>query len=119
MLRLKYTFCILLFVVFADVAAQKPTDSAYKIIAAGNYQRSSFHQKLWGRNRRVEWTTRVRVPLLYLDSAFGGLHPYQQGGGNETKSLRLRSSDGKEFALRSINKSREDVVLPEYKGTFI
>jgi hypothetical protein len=100
--------------------AQNQDSSVNKVVAAGpEYKKPKFFQTLWGRNRRVEWTTPVRVPVVYLDTIYGGLHPYQQGGGNETKSLRLTNADGKEFTLRSINKSRDDVVAPEFKGTFI
>ena len=97
-----------------------PDSSAYRIVIAGaEYKKPKLYQWLWGKNRRIEWTTPVRVPVVNLDSLYGGLRPYQQGGGNETKSLRLKNADGKEFSLRSINKSRNDVVFPEIKGTFI
>src|SRR3954463_14724268 len=98
--------------------AQTPVadTASYKSIVAGPvYQRSSFYQWLWGRNHRVEWTTPVRVPVLLLDTAFGGLIPYKTGGGNESRSLRLYTKEGKEYTLRSINKSREDVIPPRFK----
>lgn len=91
-----------------------------KIIVAGKeYKKSAFHQWLWGRNRRVEWTTPIRLPVLWLDSVYGGLKPYKVGGGNETKTLQLKTSEDKEYTLRSINKSRKDVIQPAYKNTFI
>ena len=102
--------------------AQTPVadTAAYKSVVAGpTYQRSSFYQWLWGRNHRAEWTTLVRVPVLLLDTAFGGLIPYKTGGGNESKSLRLQTKEGKEYTLRSINKSREDVIPPRFKRTFM
>jgi hypothetical protein len=109
-----------IFVTQACIPQTRADSSSYKIISAGSeYKKPKFYRWLWGNNRRVEWTTPVRVPVVYLDSIYGGLRPYQQGGGNETKSLRLKNADGKEFALRSIDKSRNDVVLPEIKGTFI
>ena len=90
-----------------------------QVVAGPEYQRPPFYQKLWGRNHRVEWTTPVRVPILMLDTAFGGLIPYKTGGGNESKSLRLHTKEGKEYALRSINKSRSAVIPPHLKGTFL
>ena len=94
--------------------------SQFKIISAGpQYKKPRFYQWLWGSNRRKEWTTPIRVPLLWLDSAYGGLTPYKKGGGNETKTLQLKTASGKEYTLRSIDKSRNDVVLPQYKNTFI
>ncbi|AEW02160.1 hypothetical protein Niako_5930 [Niastella koreensis GR20-10] len=91
-----------------------------KCIAAGPvYKRPHFYQWLWGRNHRIEWATPVCVPVLLLDTAFGRLIPYKVGGGNESKSLRLRTKEGKEYALRSINKSRKEVIPPRVKGTFL
>ncbi|OQP46871.1 hypothetical protein A4H97_04945 [Niastella yeongjuensis] len=89
-------------------------------MAAGSaYSRPSFYRWLWGSNHRTEWATPIRVPVLYLDTAFGGLIPYKNGGGNESKSLRLQTKEGKEYTLRSINKSRKDVIPPQVRGTFV
>jgi hypothetical protein len=115
-------FILLVSVIFVTQAyAQNHADSSsYKIISAGSeYKKPKFYRWLWGKNRRIEWTTPVRVPVVYLNDLYGGLQPYEKGGGNETKSLRLKNADGKEFTLRSINKSRNDVISPEFKGTFI
>lgn len=96
------------------------TDSLhYKTVIAGNYNKPEFYQWLWGRNHRVEWATPVTVPVFWLDSVDGGLTPYKTGGGNETHTLHVKSPDGKLYSLRSINKSRNDVILPIYKNTFI
>jgi len=116
-------FCLFLsFIILTNKGlTQKPADtSAFKIIISGPaYKKSKFHQCLWGSNRRKEWTTPIRVPVLWLDSVNGGLTPYKTGGGNETKSLRLKTKDGKEYSLRSIDKSRDDVILPVFKHTFV
>jgi hypothetical protein len=82
-------------------------------------QRSPTFKKLWGQNRRKEWATEVTVPVIYLDRVFGGLKPHKAGGGNETKSLQLRSATGKEYSIRSVNKSRNDVIPPEFEETFM
>ncbi len=115
------TYLGLTFVYLNSIAQQPVADTtATKTIAAGpEYKGSRFYQKLWGKNHRVEWTTPVYVPILKLDTAFGGLIPYKAGGGNESKSLKLRTKSGKEYALRSINKSREEVIPDNLKGTFM
>src|SRR5687768_5973092 len=115
----KIYICFALILIATNNSAQQVVkDSAtYKIVVAGPmYQRSPSWQWLWGRNCRIEWTTPVRVPILELDTAFGGLTPIKTSGGNETKSLRLRNPNGKEYVLRSVNKSRNDVVEPIYKN---
>jgi len=116
-----YIHLWLILVSLNSTAQQLVTDSTtYKRVVAGPaYNRPPSFQKLWGRNHRVEWTTPVCVPILKLDTTFGGLIPYKIGGGNESKSLRLHTKEGKEYALRSINKSRTEVIPPELKGTFM
>ena len=115
---------ILLFILISPgIAAQKPAlDSlSHKTISAepSFQKKSKFYQWLWGRNRRVEWATPVHVPVLWLDTLYGGLKPYGTGKGNETRSLHLRTPAGKEYALRSIKKSRNDVIPPGFKNTFV
>jgi hypothetical protein len=103
----------------ADTIAFKTDTTKFKLVAAGpEYKRTQSFQKRWGRNHRVEWATPVRVPVLKLDTAYGGLTPYEAAGGNESRSVRMRSKDGKEYTLRSINKSREEVIPDNLRGTF-
>jgi len=104
---------------FSQVSSTDTTLPLYKTVAAGEqYERRKLHTWLWGQNRRAEWSTPIRVPVLYLDTAFGGLIPYKAGGGNETRSLRLKNVEGKEYTLRSVNKARTKVLPEEFKGTF-
>ncbi len=90
------------------------------VVAAGEeYHRSGLYRLLWGSNWRGEWTVPVNVPVVSLDTLYGGLTPYQKGGGNETNSLRLRTASGKEYVIRSINKSRKDVTPGLLKHTMV
>src|SRR5437660_5657060 len=102
-------FLSLTFFIARGLTQIKPADTAaFKIVAAGpEYKKPASYQRLWGSNRRMEWTTPIQVPVLWLDSVYGGLTPYKKGGGKETKSLRLKTKDGKQYSLRSINKSRD------------
>jgi len=105
---------------FSQVSSTDTTLPLYKTVAAGEqYERRKLHTWLWGQNRRAEWSTPIRVPVLYLDTAFGGLIPYKAGGGNETRSLRLKNVEGKEYTLRSVNKARTKVLPEEFKGTLL
>ena len=40
------------------------------------------------------------------------------GGGLQTKSLRLKGGDGKEYVLRSVNKDPSKALVSELRGTF-
>ncbi len=92
----------------------------YKTVTAGKqYKKGTIYRFFWGNNNRNTWTTPVTVPVLWLDTAKGGLKPVKEGGGHQTKSLRLKDKDGKEYAVRSISKSLGAVLPPDFKGTFL
>ena len=121
-LRRSYILFFFLFFSITTVAQTTGIDTArYKRIAAypSLQNKSKFHKSLWGQNRRTEWATPVLVPITMLDTIYGGLKVDEIGGGNETRSLRLKSSKDKEYALRSIRKSRKDVVPPGSENTFV
>ena len=90
-----------------------------KVIAGAEYERNSFHQWLWGKDYRKEWTTVISVPVLNLDSAYGGLTPVKEGGGRQTKSLRLVDASGKTWVLRSVNKTYLGALPQIVQGTFV
>ena len=89
------------------------------VVAGERYERSKLFQFFWGSNWREEWVVPIRVPIVLLDTVYGGVIPYEKGGGNETNTLRLRTSAGKEYAIRSIDKSRKDVTPRLLRNTFI
>ena len=89
------------------------------IVAGPQFDRSSLHQWLWGKHYRKEWNTPVALPLFYLDTAAGGLRPYQAGGGMQSRTLRLRNTNNREFVLRSIEKTFGRALPQVYRGTFV
>jgi hypothetical protein len=95
------------------------TSGKITVVAGKQYNRSSFHNWLWGSHYRKEWATPVQMPLFYLDTAQGGLYPYAAGGGRQSKTLRLRNAKGREYVLRSIDKSFNNTLPPIYQNTFI
>jgi hypothetical protein len=67
-------------------------------------EKSSFHEFVWGKNYRKDYSTLVKVPTLDLDTLFGGAKPVRKGGGHQTNSLRLNTPKG-DFVLRAVKKS--------------
>jgi hypothetical protein len=79
---------------------------------------SKIHRTLFGENYRKEWAMPVKLPVIKLSQIYGGLRPVKEGGGMESKSLRLQDKNGKEWVLRSVEKI-PDKLLPEtLRGTF-
>ena len=92
-----------------------------KIITAANkdYNKASGLKRfLFGKHYRKEWATEVEFEIIDLNNEAGGLTPIREGGGLQTKSLRLRDNAGKEYVLRSVNKDPTRALPAEFVGTF-
>ncbi len=79
------------------------TATGYKGFLAGG-----FKKWLLGHNYREEWAVPIRVKTLDLT----GWTPLQRGGGNQTRSLRMKNADGREYVLRGVEKYVTDNALP-------
>lgn len=69
--------------------------------------KSGFFKAIWGERYRKYYGTEVTAPTVNLDTLMGGLEPVKKGGGHQSKSLRLRHKDGREFVMRALRKSAE------------
>lgn len=100
---------------------QQVKDSTHfiEVRASEKYNKSKGYQKRWGKHYREEWNTPVTFRKAKLDTLAGGLIPYEQGGGRQSKSLRLRDAQGREYVLRSIDKSFGEALPEIAQGTFI
>lgn len=76
------------------------------------------HRWLFGENYRKEWATAVKLPMIRISKIYGGLIPVKEGGGMQSKSLRLADKDGKEYVLRSVEKAPEKLLPVNLQGTF-
>jgi hypothetical protein len=86
--------------------------------AAGpEYSAGGLYRFLLGREYRTLWTTPIRLPVLDLATAEGGLEPVGKTGGQQTHTLRLRNPEGREFFFRSIDKDPSAALPPDLRGT--
>ncbi|HEX8329348.1 MAG TPA: hypothetical protein VF629_17565 [Hymenobacter sp.] len=94
-------------------AVQWAPDSATIRVAPGpQYTRGSVWRFFWGAHYRTIWAVPVSVPVLRLATAEpGGLTPLQAGGSYQSRTLRLRAPNGREFVLRSVDKDAS-MALP-------
>ncbi|MFD1062186.1 hypothetical protein ACFQ1Q_02925 [Winogradskyella litorisediminis] len=83
-----------------------------KIKASDAYQSDALKDLLQGENYRKAWQTVVEVPILFLDTLYGGVEIEKIGGGKQTQSLKLLSNNGLMLTLRSVNKN-PDALVPE------
>src|SRR5215813_12243911 len=96
----------------------KANDSV-TLVAGKQFGASRFKQFWWGKHWRDEWMQPVSFLVFDLDTIAGGLTPLKKGGGHETKSLRLMGANGKEYVLRTMDKSLDALIPDEFKGSFL
>ena len=70
-----------------------------------------------GKNYRDVWGMDIEVDVFDIGTEKGGLTPIKKGGGMQTKSLRMKASDGKQYVLRSIEKYPENAIPPLLRKT--
>ncbi len=88
------------------------------VVAGKRYAKSGVYRFFFGSHYRDLWTTPIRVPVLDLAIFAGGLKPKKEGGGQQTKSLRLEGANGKEYQFRSVDKDPSAVLPLGLRETF-
>ncbi len=92
-------------------------DSTLRLAAGPEYEAGSLYRFLFGAGYRELWTRPFQVPVLDLATYAGGLTPVSRTGGQQTRALRFRAPDGREFFFRSLDKDPSTVLPPELRGT--
>src|SRR5258705_2384481 len=88
-----------------------------KVPADSQLKGNGFKKFFVGKNYRREWIEPVQVPVLNLNTAYGGLIPKKLGGGKETITLRVEDSTGRQWTLRTVEKFPGDAMLPGLRKT--
>jgi hypothetical protein len=80
------------------------------VVAGGRYAAGRLRRLVAGAHYRDLWAAPIRVPALNLATFAGGLTPLRQGGGRQTRSLRLQAGDGRQFVFRTVAKDQRHVL---------
>lgn len=98
-------------------AHQQRQDSVVTF-ASDYYEPNSFLRRLLiGNNYRDVWEQYVTLPVFRFSAS--GFRIEKLGGGMQTKSLHLLDSQGKEWALRTIDKDVSKALPPGVRRTLI
>lgn len=87
--------------------------------ASQQYNKGNLHRHFLGENYRDVWAAPVNVRIFDLKKEKGGLKVVKKGGGQQTLSLRLEAKDGKQYALRSLEKYTERSIPSILRKMFI
>lgn len=105
---------------FSQIIITDSSQPGYRTVVLGeHYKRNRLHEFFWGKHYRKEWATAVTVPVIDLEKEAGGLQPTEQGGGRQTRTLRLKNPKGKEYVLRSVDKTYRGALPADLANTFI
>ncbi|MDB4948576.1 MAG: hypothetical protein JWM27_1225 [Gemmatimonadetes bacterium] len=103
-----------------SAAQQAPGSNGTATVAAGpEYAAGPLKRRLLGEHYRDLWTLPIAVPVLDLRTFAGGLRPTKEGGGNQTRSLRLKGADGRTYAFRSVNKDVTGGLPRDLQNTMV
>ncbi|HAI36641.1 MAG TPA: phosphoesterase, partial [Maribacter sp.] len=83
----------------AELTVSFPDSVEASVYTDNEIEKSRFYKGIWGERYRKYYGTKVKVPTVRLDSLMGGLEPVKKGGGHQSKSLRLRAKDGREYVM--------------------
>ncbi|MCC3152569.1 hypothetical protein Q3A66_05195 [Hymenobacter sp. BT770] len=92
-----------------------------RVVAGRHYNRhSGLYCLIWGRHYRAVWAAPATVPVLHLATAApGGLKADKPGGGYQSISMSLAGSQGREYALRALDKEPSRTLPKVLRNTFV
>ncbi len=95
-----------------------PVGGEVTVKASERYKANRARKRWMGANYRDVWATAVKVPVFDFEAEGQVLKVVQQGGGQQTLSLRLEDGQGKQYTLRSVEKYPEKAIPKAFRGTF-
>lgn len=97
-----------------------PQEVEVSIYANEETDKSSVYELLLGERYRTIYSKKIKARVATLDTLYGGLEIVRPGGGHQTRSLRLKTKDGKDLNMRALRKSATqylETVL--FKNTYV
>ncbi|MEP5254617.1 MAG: hypothetical protein ABJQ39_06105 [Winogradskyella arenosi] len=80
------------------------------------YKADAVKKVIQGEQYRAAWSTKIKVPIVFLDTLKGGMSIVEKGGGKQTHSLELLGVGGISYTLRSVNKD-VNPLIPQFLKT--
>lgn len=97
-----------------------PQEVEVSIYTKEETDRTGFFESVWGDHYRDVYSAKIKAKVATLDTLYGGLEVVRKGGGHQTRSLRLKTKDGKELNMRALRKSATQYLQTVlFKDTYI
>jgi hypothetical protein len=90
-----------------------------KAPASSQYKKAGSLKRFFnGDNYRAEWSTPVNLKVFNVNKEKGGFTIEGMGGGKQTRSLQLKDKQGREWALRTIDKDPSAAIPENFRQSF-
>ena len=104
----------------SDLPDTFPNELEVSIYDKEETDKTDFFESVWGDHYRDVYSTKIKVNVATLDTLYGGLEIVRKGGGHQTRSLRLKTKDGRELNMRALRKSATQYLQTVlFKDTYI
>ena len=81
-------------------------------------EKGAVYEALLGDRYSDIYEKEIKAEVVDLDTLFGGVEILRRGGGHQTRSLRLKDKDGREYNMRALKKSAVQLLQSvPYKNT--
>ncbi|PJJ60338.1 hypothetical protein [Hymenobacter chitinivorans] len=85
-----------------------------------HYQRGGLHNFFWGKHYRHIWATPVTLPVFDMrHTVAGGLTAGKMGGGFQSISITLNGAQGRQYALRTLDKDPYKTLPKVMRKSFV
>ncbi len=81
--------------------------------------KSGLYKWVWGDHYREVYSKKIDAPVLFLDDLPGNVKPIAEGGGHQSRSLRLINDNENEYTLRALKKSAIRFIQNNMKEHYV
>ncbi len=81
--------------------------------------KSGFYKWFWGEHYREIYGREIEAPVLFLDSLPNNVRAITEGGGNQSRSLRLIDDNEHEYTIRELRKSAVRFLQSKIKDHYV
>ncbi len=97
-----------------------PNEVEVSVYSDEETDKKGFYETLLGERYRNLYSKKINAEVATLDTLYGGLEIVRKGGGHQTRSLRLKTKDGRELNMRALRKSATQYLQAVvFKDTYI
>ncbi len=81
--------------------------------------KSGFYKWFWGDHYRDVYGREIEAPVLFLEDLPHNVRATTEGGGNQSRSLRLIDDNENEFTIRELRKSSVRFIQSKIKDHYV